>query len=81
MLTKKAHLDFKLSLFKVRCTHKRLMKVRLRILKLCLHKVVKIGIPKNNEENETLKRIIAFYDETIQDLNKDIDRCRKYVWD
>lgn len=81
MLTKKAHLAFKLSIFKVRRTHKRMMKVRLRILKFCLYKVVKIGIPKNNEENETLKRIIAFYDETIKELNKDIDRCRQYVWD
>lgn len=74
------HLKFKFNLFKVKCLNKRIVKNNLKALKLSLYYIDKINIPKNEKENEELKIALALYDETIEKINEDINRCRKYVW-
>ena len=66
--------QFNNSLRKVKSLHKKVLRQNLRILKFCLYRINKIGIPTNDTEIETLKRLITVYDETLKDLNKDIDR-------
>jgi len=74
-------LKFKLAILKLRFTHKKLMKLNLYTLKWCVYHINKIGIPKSKEENELLKKILGYYDETVKDLNKDVERYRNFVWE
>ena len=81
MLTKKEHLKFTLNMFKVRRTHKKIIKMRLWILKRCIYEIIRIGNPKNNIEIKSLNQAIILYDNTVQELNNNIDRYRKLVQD
>lgn len=74
-------LQFKIAISQVKCIHKTLMKHRLHTLKFCLINIARIGIPTSKEENETLKRLLALYDDTIKDMDKDLNRSRNYLWD
>ena len=66
------------SLRKVKSLHKKVLRQNLKIMKFCLYRINKIGIPTNETETETLKRLVSVYDETLKDLNKDIDRYSDY---
>lgn len=54
--------------------HKKLLKYNLKALKLYLDCMYKIGIPKNEKENELLKRAVCSCKEIIKDINEEIDR-------
>ena len=74
-------LKFRWSVFRMKRSHKRMLKYYIQALKFCLRNINKIGAPVNESENDTLKRLLVFYDETVADINKEVDRHRHYAWD
>ena len=72
-------LKFKISVFKVKRSHMKLVKHDLKILWFCIHHLNKICIPTNEAKNETMKRLLSVYDETIAELNKNVEIYRKRV--
>lgn len=63
---------FRLSALNVRLTHRKVIKHHLKVIKFCLEEMEDIGIPITKEENETLKRLLDLYYETINSLERDI---------
>lgn len=72
-------LRFRLSVFKVKHSHMKLLKYDLKILKFCMRYMNKICIPVTEAENETMKKLFSVYDETIAELNKNVDIYRRRI--
>jgi len=78
---KKLELEFKLSIFKVKRTHRKGLRLRFKMLRFCLYHMDKIGIPKDKDYNELLKRLIKTYNNTISELSKETKRFENYIWE
>ena len=72
-------LQFKAACKQVERRQNQLNNIRLGVLRRCLTNLEKCGFPVTNEEKEIVAEMISLYDETIQDLSKEIDRFRWYV--
>lgn len=72
---------FKMSCFKLKRHHKRLVNLNIKTLKFCLHNINKINFPTTNAEKETLALLIDLYEKTVNDLNKNVERVKKYILD
>lgn len=70
-------LKFKFACFKVKCSVMKAMKLKLKILKFCIHHANKINIPVTKGEIMTMEALLSVYDETIADLNKHMDEHRE----
>jgi len=69
---------FKFSIIKLKLNHNKLVRTRLKILKFCLKNISKYNIYLANEnELDFLKKLLGLYDETIEELNKDLERYRE----
>lgn len=80
MLGKKINrLKFKFSVFKVKRSHMKLVKHDLKILLFCIHHLNKICIPTSEAKNEAMKKLLSVYDETIAELNKNVEIYRNRV--
>lgn len=80
MLNKKLNaIKFKFGVFKVKYSHMRLMKHYLKTLKFCIYHMVKIGIPVSDGEKMLMEALLSVYDETIMELNKNVDVHRKRI--
>lgn len=80
MLNKKIKwLQFRFGILRTKHSHWKLVKHYLKTLKFCLHYIHKIGAPTNDTEEETIKRLISLYDETIADISKDVEWVRRYL--
>jgi hypothetical protein len=73
--------QLKFKTFKLRCSHMKIVKHELKILRFCVCNIIKIGIPISETDNESIKQLSALYDETLKKLNGDVDKIRSYVWD
>jgi hypothetical protein len=69
-------LKFKYVCFKLKCKHKKVVKLRLKGLKLCLQVINKVGFPVNKEEAELLNKALTTYDEILEELKNDVDSGR-----
>lgn len=70
---------FRLSCFKLKQHHKLLVNHNIRTLKFCVHNINRINFPTTDKEKETLTLLIDLYEKTISDLNKDVDRVKRYM--
>lgn len=70
---------FKFSIFKVNHAHKKCIKHCLKSLNFCLNTVNELIIPTTEREKEIMKNILDLYDEVIDYMNKDINRCRNII--
>ena len=59
----------------------KILKNRLKILKLSTLLMYKIGIPINNDKNELLKKSIDIYEDTIEELNKEVELYKSYLYE
>ena len=73
--------QFKFRVFKLTCSHMKLVKHDLKIIRFCVCNIIKIGIPTNEADNESIKQLSALYYETIKKLNGDVDKIVSYVWE
>lgn len=64
---------------KARRIRKRRIKLNLKILKICLFKVDELRIIRTPEGQPYLRGILKHYDDAISELNKDMDRYRKFL--
>ena len=69
-------LQFKAACRRVEKQQARINDVRMRVLRRCLTVLEKCGVPVSNEEKEIVAEMISLYDETIQDLSKEVDKFR-----
>ena len=74
MANKLTRLSLMFKLFRLNHIHWKLVKLYLKRLKLCLYQINKIGIPINEVERATIKKLLSMYDETIQEISKEADR-------
>ena len=80
MLNKKINaIKFKFSIFKVKCSFMRVVRHNLKTLKFCIYHLNRICIPTNEEKNEVMKKLLSVYDETIAELNKNVEIYRNRV--
>ena len=80
ILTKKKNkIAFKIAVMKVKHSRRKLIWCYARIIKYCLSSIDEIGIPITDNECERLKEVLALYDSTMEEVNKSIDKYRKYV--
>lgn len=70
-------LKFKFSCFKSRHRCMKLMKHYLKTLKICIYHANKINIPVSKGELMVMEVLLSVYDETIAELNKNMDRYRE----
>ena len=70
-------LKFKFSCFKIRHRCMKLMKHYLKTLKFCIYHANKINIPVSKGEIMAMEALLSVYDETIAELNKNMDRYRE----
>lgn len=78
MLSKKINfLKFKFACFKAKCIHMKAVTLKLKILKFCIRHANKINIPVTEGEIMLMEALLSVYDETIADLNKDMDTYRE----
>ena len=70
-------LMFRFGCFKIRCSHMKLMKHHLKTLKFCIYHANKIHLPASKGEIVVMKALLSVYDETIAELNKDMDRYKE----
>lgn len=70
---------FKMSCFKLKSHHKKLVNHNIKTLKFCIHNINKINFPTTDAEKETLTLLIDLYEKTVNDLNKDVERVKKYM--
>ena len=78
MLSEKINkFNFKLSSFKLKYTHINLIKHRLKIVLFCIYHMMKISIPVSEGEKVMMEALLSVYDETIAELNNDVDVYRK----
>lgn len=81
MLKKKdKSIKIKFNISKIKRSHMKHMKLRLKILKFCIRYMNKICLPTNDIENEALQKLIYVYDETIKELNESVDIYRKRIY-
>ena len=73
----------KWKIFGIRLKHwmKTGIKVRTKALAAYLNIVNDIGIPRDDEEKEFLKKVVGSYDETIQKLEENLRYSRMYIKD
>lgn len=78
MLSEKIKLlKFKFACFKTKCSVMKAMKLKLKILKFCIHHANKINIPVTKGEIMAMEALLFVYDETIVELNKYMDEHRE----
>lgn len=70
-------LRFKISVFKVKYSHMKLMKHYLKTLEFCIHHMSRIIIPKSNGDMMLMEALLSVYEETIVELNNNVDAYRK----
>lgn len=72
-------LKFKFACFKAKCSVMKAMKLKLKILKFCIHHANKINIPVTKGEVMAMESLLSVYDETVTELNKNMDRYREML--
>ena len=70
-------IKFKLACFKVKRSVMKGINHRLKILKFCIHYANKINIPVTKGDIMAMEALLSVYDETIADLNKNMDVHRE----
>ena len=70
---------FKFSCLKLKRHHKKLVNHNIKTLKFCIHNINNINFPTTDLERETLTVLIDLYEKTVNDLNKDIERVKRYM--
>ena len=70
-------LKFKLNCFKVRRLFIKTVKHHLKTLKFCIHHANKINIPITKGDIMAMEALLSVYDETIAELNINMDIYRK----
>lgn len=70
-------LKFKFACFKCKCSVMKAMKLKLKILKFCIHHANKIDIPVTKGEVMVMEALLSVYDETVTELNKHINMYRE----
>lgn len=58
---------------------KRFAHINSELIRLSVICIDNIGIPKNNEDIQALKKYVSIYDKTISDLEKHIRYARLYL--
>lgn len=72
-------IKYKIFRFKLKHALKASVKLRTKALAIYLNLVNDIGIPRDDEEGELLKKIVSRYDETIQELEQNLRYARSYI--
>ena len=72
-------IKYKIFRFKLKYALKASVKLRTKALAIYLNLVNDIGIPRDDEEGELLKKLVSRYDETIQELEQNLRYARSYI--